>query len=153
MAASADRKSTGSNFGCTLRCEFFRFLFPIIQRRFGDFRLRQGACCPNHFGAGGARLSQPQHVRYLQNPWNFVRSFGNPGCCGWDTRAPFHFGNTPKTTAGQVGVFRAGVMHRPGIVPQRRPLAGARFAFHIQNQGSAVIWSCSCSGRGQRQTT
>ena len=21
--------------------------------------------------------------------WNFVRSFGNPGCCGWDTRAPF----------------------------------------------------------------
>jgi hypothetical protein len=21
---------------------------------------------------------------------HFVRSFGNPGCCGWDTRAPFH---------------------------------------------------------------
>jgi hypothetical protein len=44
--------------------------------------------------AVGARLSQPQHVRQLQNPWNFVRSFGNPGCCGWDTRAPFHLGNT-----------------------------------------------------------
>ena len=59
-----------------------------------------GACCPNHFGAGGARLSQPQHVRQPQNPWNFVRSFGNPGCCGWDTRAPFHFGNTPLGDGG-----------------------------------------------------
>jgi hypothetical protein len=29
----------------------------------------------------------------------------------------------------------------------------ARFAFHKQNHGSAVIWSCSCSGRGQRQIT
>ena len=70
------------------------------------------ACCPNHFGDNGARLpardtdfvacsrkrslseSQPQHVRQPQNPWNFVRSFGNPGGCRWDTRAPFHLGNT-----------------------------------------------------------
>jgi len=55
------------------------------------------ACCPNHFGDAGARLSQPQHVRQPQSPWNFVRSFGNPGCCGWDTCAPFHLGNTPFT--------------------------------------------------------
>jgi hypothetical protein len=40
------------------------------------------------FGDGGARLpardlseSQPQHVGQPQNPWNFVRSFGNPGGC------------------------------------------------------------------------
>ena len=26
---------------------------------------------------------------------HFVRSFGNPGCCGWDTRAPFHLGTRP----------------------------------------------------------
>jgi prepilin-type N-terminal cleavage/methylation domain-containing protein len=52
--------------------------------------------------AAGARLpardlseSQPQHVRQTKSPWNFLRSFGNPGCCGWDTRAPFHLGNTP----------------------------------------------------------
>jgi hypothetical protein len=37
--------------------------------------------------SGGARLSQPQHVR-TENPWNFMRSIGNPSCCGWDTRAP-----------------------------------------------------------------
>jgi hypothetical protein len=55
-----------------------------------------------------------------------MRSFGNPGCCGWDTRAPFHFGNTPKTTAGQVGTFRAGMMHCLGIVPQCLLRAGAR---------------------------
>jgi hypothetical protein len=30
------------------------------------------ACCPNHFGDGGARLSQPQHVGRPPNPWNFV---------------------------------------------------------------------------------
>jgi len=27
MAANGDRKSTGSNFGCTLRCEFFSHSF------------------------------------------------------------------------------------------------------------------------------
>jgi hypothetical protein len=27
------------------------------------------------------------------------------------------------------------------------------FIVYKQNQGSAVIWSCSCSGRGQRQFT
>ncbi len=60
------------------------------------------ACCPNHFGGGGARLpardlseSQPQHFRQHQNLWNFVRSFSNSSCCGWDTRAPFHLDNTP----------------------------------------------------------
>ena len=41
--------------------------------------------------------SQLQHVRQSKNPWNFVRSFGNPDCCGWDTRAPFHLCNTPRT--------------------------------------------------------
>jgi hypothetical protein len=41
------------------------------------------------FAVPGARLSQPQHVQQLQDQWNFVRSFGKPGCCGWDTRAPF----------------------------------------------------------------
>jgi hypothetical protein len=51
------------------------------------------------FACQSARLSQPQHVRQPQNPWNFVRSFGNPGCCGWDTRAPFHLGNTPSRYA------------------------------------------------------
>jgi hypothetical protein len=29
-----------------------------------------------------------------------VRSFGNPGCCGWDTRAPFHLVNTPLGEGG-----------------------------------------------------
>jgi hypothetical protein len=43
--------------------------------------------------APGARLSQPQHIRQTKNPWNFVRSFGNPGCCGWDTRVPFSANN------------------------------------------------------------
>jgi hypothetical protein len=38
----------------------------------GVFRRRRGACCPNHFGDGGARLSQPQHVGRPPNPWNFV---------------------------------------------------------------------------------
>ena len=35
---------------------------------------------------------------FLQNFYDttFVRSFGNPGCCGWDTYAPFHLGNTPS---------------------------------------------------------
>jgi hypothetical protein len=33
MAANGDRKSTGSNFGCTLCSDFSPFLFPIIQRR------------------------------------------------------------------------------------------------------------------------
>src|ERR1700690_1036899 len=42
--------------------------------------------------ASGARLSQPQHVRQAKSRWNFVRSFVNPGRCGWDTRVPFHFG-------------------------------------------------------------
>jgi hypothetical protein len=28
MAPSGDRKSTGSNFVCTLRCEFFLIPFP-----------------------------------------------------------------------------------------------------------------------------
>jgi hypothetical protein len=59
---------------------------------------RQGVEAHPHT-APGARLSQPQHIRQLQNPWNFVRSFGNPGCCGWDTRAPFHLGNTPSRCA------------------------------------------------------
>jgi hypothetical protein len=27
MAANGDRKSTGSNFGCALRCEFFSHSF------------------------------------------------------------------------------------------------------------------------------
>ena len=36
----------------------------------------------------GARLSQPQHVWQSKDPRNLVRSIGNPGCCGWDTRAP-----------------------------------------------------------------
>jgi hypothetical protein len=35
-----------------------------------------------------------------QKPWNFVRSFGNPSCCGWDTRAPFHLSNTPLGGGG-----------------------------------------------------
>ena len=34
-------------------------------------------------------------------PVEFARSFGNPGCCGWDTRAPFHLGNTPQGYGGQ----------------------------------------------------
>src|ERR1035437_7095003 len=39
MTADDDRKPTGSNFGCTLQCEFPPpFLFPIIQRRHRDFR-------------------------------------------------------------------------------------------------------------------
>jgi hypothetical protein len=79
---------------------------PILYR---GFRLRQEACCPNHFEDGGARLSQPQHVRQPQKPWNFVRSFGNPGCCGWDTRAPFHLGNTPQGYGGQVTTQQADV--------------------------------------------
>jgi hypothetical protein len=41
--------------------------------------------------------SQPQHVRQPQNPRNFVCSLVNPGCGGWDARAPFHLGNTPLT--------------------------------------------------------
>jgi len=42
MAASGDRKSTGSNFGCTFQLSAFHIfralpnLFPIIQRRHGD---------------------------------------------------------------------------------------------------------------------
>src|ERR1017187_9503126 len=38
----------------------------------------------------GARLSQPQQIENPRTLRHFVRSFGNPGCCGWDTRAPFH---------------------------------------------------------------
>ena len=30
-------------------------------------------------------------------PVEFRALIGNPGCCGWDTRAPFHLGNTPWT--------------------------------------------------------
>jgi len=54
------------------------------------------ACQSARLPARDLSESQPQHVRQLQNPWNFARSFGNPGCCGWDTRAPFHLGNTPS---------------------------------------------------------
>jgi len=31
-----------------------------------------------------------------------VRSFGNPGCCGWDTRAPFHLGNAHDMSAADL---------------------------------------------------
>jgi hypothetical protein len=44
------------------------------------------------FVDGGPRLSQPQHPRQLKSLWNFLWSFGNPGRCGWDTRAPFPSG-------------------------------------------------------------
>jgi hypothetical protein len=42
MAANGDRKSTGSNFGCALRCEFFPHSFSQsssegIFQRVGDF--------------------------------------------------------------------------------------------------------------------
>src|ERR1017187_5103017 len=50
----------------------------------------------------GARLSQPQQIENPRTLWNFVRSFGNPGCCGWDTRAPFHLGNTPLGEGGLI---------------------------------------------------
>ena len=61
-------KSTGSNFGCALRCEF----------------------SPHS-------LSQSSSEGTVTSA--FVPQSG--------------------TTAGQVGVFRAGMMHRLGIVPQR----------------------------------
>ncbi len=65
MATNGDRKSTGSNFGCTLYFEFF--------------------------------------------PHSFSQSSSD----GTVTSA------FAKAMAGQVGVFRAGIMHRLGIVPQR----------------------------------
>jgi hypothetical protein len=68
MAAMGDRKSTGSNFGCTLRCGF--------------------SC----------------------------QSFSQSSSDGTVTST---FIPQSGTTAGQVGVFRAGMMHRLGIVPQR----------------------------------
>jgi hypothetical protein len=83
-----------------------------------DARPIKMACCPNHFGAGGARLSQPQHVRQTQSPWNFVRSSGNPSCCGWDTRAPFHLGYTPSTTTANDG--RADLPSLLGTISRRR---------------------------------
>ena len=96
MPANGNRKSTGSNFGCTFQLSAFHifralpFLFPIIQRRHGDFRLRPAK---RDYGGTGPRVSS-------------------------------------RHDAGL------------GIVPQRRPLADARdFAFHMQNQGRAVIWS------------
>jgi len=62
---SVDRKFTGSNFGCTLRCAFLS------------------------------------------------HSFSQSSSDGTVTSA------FAMATAGQVGVFRAGMMHRLGIVPQR----------------------------------
>ena len=50
-----------------------------------------------NFGIRDLSESQTQHVRQFKNPWNFPRFFGNPSCCGWDTRAPFHWGNAPRT--------------------------------------------------------
>jgi hypothetical protein len=64
-AANGDRKSTGSNLGCTLRCEFF----------------------PHSFSQSSSDVT-------------ITSTFA-------------------KASAGQVGVFRAGMMHHLGIVPQR----------------------------------
>jgi hypothetical protein len=44
----------------------------------------------------------------INNSLNSVRSSGNPGCCGWDTRAPFHFGNTPRASNSVAARERAG---------------------------------------------
>jgi hypothetical protein len=51
--------------------------------------------CSNHLGAGGARLSQPQRVQ--QSTIRGIPCAHQPilPAAGGDTRAPFHFGNTP----------------------------------------------------------
>jgi hypothetical protein len=64
MATNGDRKSTDSNFGCTLRCEF-----------------------------------SPHFFSQSSSDGTVTSTFA-------------------KATAGQVGVFRVGMMHRLGIVPQ-----------------------------------
>ena len=66
MATNGDRKSTGSNFGCTFCCEFIPHSF-------------------SQSSSDGTVTS------------TFVPQSG--------------------TTAGQVGMFRAGMMHRLGILP------------------------------------
>jgi len=37
----------------------------------------------------GARLSQPQQIENPKTLRYFVRSFGNPGCCGHPRSVPF----------------------------------------------------------------
>jgi hypothetical protein len=83
----------------------------------------------------GARLpardlseSQPQHVRQSNNPWKFVRSFGHPGCGGWDTRAPFHKMAAARLRAGGTfhphrlpGAHRGGSRESATGLPQSSP--------------------------------
>jgi hypothetical protein len=72
-------------------------------RRIGDRRSAMTAesgavsraCCPNHFRRRRSAAVPAAARSIVQNPSNFVHSFGNPGCCGWDTRAPFLLGITP----------------------------------------------------------
>jgi hypothetical protein len=68
MAVNGNRKTTGSNFACTVRCEF--------------------------------------------SPHSFSQSSS-------DGTVTSTFVPQSGTMGGQVGVFRAGMMHRLGIVPQR----------------------------------
>jgi hypothetical protein len=78
MAASGGRKSAGNNFGCTLRCEFFRFLFPIIQRRHGDFRLRPAK---RDYGGTSRRVSSrhPHKLKLeLQPMMSLLTELENP---------------------------------------------------------------------------
>jgi hypothetical protein len=60
-------------------------------------------------------MSQPQHVRQSQYPSNFVRSFGNPGCCGWNTRTLFLLRNSSSSRAlrQDVRFIRAGRIAAP----------------------------------------
>jgi hypothetical protein len=80
-----------------------------------------------------------------------MRSFGNPGCCGWDTRAPFHFGNTPLGE-GETGQPAAcgrdninndrGLFCRDGFV--HRKSAMQRFGYtHILLKGLAKVRTVS----------
>ena len=55
----------------------------------------QGRVAQIDFGDGGARLCEPQHVQPFENPWNFLRPFGTPCCCGSQTRAPFQSAAQP----------------------------------------------------------
>jgi hypothetical protein len=76
------------------------------------------------FGDGGARLCEPQHVRQSKNPWNFARSFGTPGCCGSQTRAPGLWATCPLPAF--VFLFFAWLSGRASHLAVQRLLAKER---------------------------
>ena len=92
----------------------------------------------------GMRLSQPQHVRQPPKPWNFARSFGNPCCCGWDTRAPFWlrlrraaFGRSGSSLLSCVSCV-SGLISPAFGKPVRHPPRRRRPAGHQQTGGAGL---------------